>query len=250
MRFQGKVTIVTGSGQGSGEAIARAFAKEGANVIIADVNEESAKKVAESIKAGGGKATAVKMDVSQTKEVNAAVQNVIKQFGKIDILVNNAAFERIMPFVQTTEDLWDKIIAIDYKGVVVCTRAVLDNMIQNQAGKIISISSDAGKVGSSGEAVYSGCKGAIIAFSKTIAREMARNKINVNVVCPGPTRTPATAKALDENPKLMEALTKAIPFRRIAEPEEIAASVLFLASDDAKYITGQALSVSGGLTMC
>ncbi len=250
MRFEGKVAIVTGSGQGTGEAIAKSFAREGATVIVADVNGETAKKVAEAIKAAKGKAVAMKMDVSQTKEVNEVVQSVIKQFGKIDILVNNAAYERIMPFVQTTEELWDKIIAVDYKGIVVCTRAVLDGMIQAQSGKIVSISSDAGKVGSSGEAVYSGCKGAIIAFSKTIAREMARYKINVNVVCPGPTMTPATTRALQESPKLMEALTKAIPFRRIAEPEEIAAAVLFLASDDAKYITGQAISVSGGLTMC
>ena len=250
MKFDGKVAIVTGAARGIGKAIAEGLAKEGATVVVADLLEDLAKETAQEIKSRGGQAIPVKMDITNSKEVKAVVEQLLKQCGKIDVLVNNAGWDKIEPFVQSTEDTWDKVIAINLKGPVIVTRAVLDNMIQNKYGRIVSIASDAGRVGSSGEAVYSACKGGIIAFSKTLAREVVRYNIAVNCVAPGPTMTPLVEHNMKENPKLVEALKGAIPMKRLAQPEEIAAAAIFLASDDASYITGQVLSVSGGLTMC
>jgi 2-hydroxycyclohexanecarboxyl-CoA dehydrogenase len=250
MRLGEKVAIVTGSAQGIGKAIAQRLASEGATVIVADMIEDLARATSQEIESQGGKAIPVKMDITNSKEVRAAVEQVLKQCGKIDILVNNAGWDKIEPFVQSTEETWDKVIAINYKGPVIVTRAVLDNMISNNYGRIVSIASDAGRVGSSGESVYSGCKGGIIAFSKTLAREVVRYNITVNCVSPGPTGTPAVLKFMETNPKMMEPLKSAIPMKRLARPEEIAAAVLFFTSDGAGYITGQVLSVSGGLTMC
>jgi 2-hydroxycyclohexanecarboxyl-CoA dehydrogenase len=250
MRLGEKVAIVTGSAQGIGKAIAQRLASEGATVIVADMIENLARATSQEIESQGGKAIPVKMDITNSKEVRAAVEQVLKQCGKIDILVNNAGWDKIEPFVQSTEETWDKVIAINYKGPVIVTRAVLDNMISNNYGRIVSIASDAGRVGSSGESVYSGCKGGIIAFSKTLAREVVRYNITVNCVSPGPTGTPAVLKFMETNPKMMEPLKSAIPMKRLARPEEIAAAVLFFTSDGAGYITGQVLSVSGGLTMC
>jgi 2-hydroxycyclohexanecarboxyl-CoA dehydrogenase len=180
------------------------------------------------------------------------VKATLSNWGQIDILVNNAGWDVIDPFVQNTPELWDKVIAINLKGPINCTRAVLDPMMGRKYGKIINISSDAGRVGSSGEAVYSACKGGIIAFTKTIAREMARYQINVNCICPGPTETPLLAEMTkgETGAKIIGAMTKAVPFRRLAKPEDIARVVAFLATDEAAFITGQTLSVSGGLTMC
>jgi len=250
MRLGEKVAIVTGSAQGIGKAIAQRLASEGATVIVADMIEDLARATSQEIESQGGKAIPVKMDITNSKEVRAAVEQVLKQCGKIDILVNNAGWDKIEPFVQSTEETWDKVIAINYKGPVIVTRAVLDNMISNNYGRIVSIASDAGRVGSSGESVYSGCIGGIIAFSKTLAREVVRFNITVNCVSPGPTGTPAVLKFMETNPKMMEPLKSAIPMKRLARPEEIAAAVLFFTSDGAGYITGQVLSVSGGLTMC
>ena len=250
MKFDGKVAIVTGAARGIGKAIAEGLAKEGATVVVADLLEDLAKETAQEIKSRGGQAIPVKMDITNSKEVKAVVEQLLKQCGKIDVLVNNAGWDKIEPFVQSTEDTWDKVIAINLKGPVIVTRAVLDDMIKRNSGRIVSIASDAGRVGSSGEAVYSACKGGIIAFSKTLAREMVRYNIAVNCVAPGPTMTPLVEHNMRENPKLVEALKGAIPMKRLAKPEEIAAAAIFLASDDASYITGQVLSVSGGLTMC
>ena len=250
MRLGEKVAIVTGSAQGIGKAIAQRLASEGVTVVVADMIEDLARATSQEIESQGGKAIPVKMDITNSKEVRAAVEQVLKQCGRIDILVNNAGWDKIEPFVQSTEETWDKVIAINYKGPLVVTRAVLDNMISNNYGRIVSIASDAGRVGSSGEAVYSGCKGGIIAFSKTLAREVVRYNITVNCVSPGPTGTPAVLKFMETNPKMMEPLKSAIPMKRLARPEEIAAAVLFFTSDGAGYITGQVLSVSGGLTMC
>jgi 2-hydroxycyclohexanecarboxyl-CoA dehydrogenase len=250
MKFDGKVAIVTGAARGIGKAIAEGLAKEGATVVVADLLEDLAKETAQEIKSRGGQAIPVKMDITNSKEVKAVVEQLLKQCGKIDVLVNNAGWDKIEPFVQSTEDTWDKVIAINLKGPVIVTRAVLDDMIKRNSGRIVSIASDAGRVGSSGEAVYSACKGGIIAFSKTLAREMVRYNIAVNCVAPGPTMTPLVEHNMKENPKLVEALKGAIPMKRLAKPEEIAAAAIFLASDDASYITGQVLSVSGGLTMC
>ena len=189
------------------------------------------------------------MDVTDAASIRAAVAAAERQCERIDVLVNNAGWDKVEPFVQSTEDTWDKVLAINLKGPIACTRAVLDGMIARRAGRIVSISSDAARVGSSGEAVYAAAKAGIIGFSKTLARELARYHINVNVVCPGPTDTPLLQGIAAENPKIAEALKRAIPFGRLADPAEIAAAVAFFASDDATFITGQTLSVSGGLTM-
>ena len=250
MKFKGKVAIVTGAARGIGKAIAEGLAKEGATVVVADLLEDLAKETAQEIKNSGGQAIPLKIDITDSKQVKAAIEQVIKQCGKIDVLVNNAGWDKVEPFVQSTEETWDKVIAINLKGPVIVTRAVLDNMIQNKYGRIVNIASDAGRVGSSGEAVYSACKGGIISFSKTLARELVRYNIAVNSVAPGPTETPLVALTMKENPKIVEALKAAIPMRRLAKSEEIAAAVLFFASDDASFITGQVLSVSGGLNMC
>jgi 2-hydroxycyclohexanecarboxyl-CoA dehydrogenase len=187
--------------------------------------------------------------VDLTASVRAAVAEAERRLGAIDILVNCAGWDKVEPFLDNSEETWDRVLDINLKGVIRCTRAVLDGMISRGSGCIVSVSSDAGRVGSSGEVVYSGAKAGIIGFSKGVARETARHGLRVNVVCPGPTNTPLMEATSRANPKLGEALVKAIPFRRLAEPDEIAAAVVFLASADAAFITGQTLSVSGGLTM-
>jgi len=239
-----RVALVTGAGRGIGRAIAERLAAEGAKVAALDLDEATARATAESI---GG--IGLRMDVTDGASVRAAVAEVERRIGPADILVNNAGWDKAEPFVKSTEETWDKVIAINLKGPIRMTRAVLDGMIERRRGRIVSIGSDAGRVGSSGEAVYSAAKAGIIGFSKTLARELARYQINVNVVCPGPTNTPLLKEVGADNPKLAEALKRAVPFGRIGEPEEIAAAVAFLASDDAAYVTGQTLSVSGGLTM-
>ena len=248
-RFKGKVAIVTGGAQGIGEAIAKRLAEEGGMVAILDIQYERAKVVAQGMVAKGGKAIAVKMDIANSQEVKSAVREVENKLGKVDILVNNAGWDKMAPFIDLPEELWDRILAINLRGPITVTRAVLDGMISRNYGKIVNISSDAGRTGSSGESVYSACKGGIIAFTKTLARELIRYNILVNCVCPGPTDTAFLGEVAKDNPKIVEALQKAIPMRRLAKPEDIAPAVAFLASDEAGYITGQTLSVSGGLTM-
>lgn len=249
MKLEGKVGIVTGAGRGIGRGIALALAQEGAAVVVADIDSASAENVAKEIEQMGQKAMAAQVDITKSTEVNAMVGKALAAYGKIDILVNNVGWNKVQPFVNGTEEFWEKVIAINLKGPVICCRAVIDNMIQNNYGKIINISSDAGRVGSTGESIYSAAKGGVIAFTKTLAREMARYKINVNCISPGPSDTPFFASVAEENPKLMEAVKKGIPWRRLGQPEDIANAVVFLASEGAEYITGQTLSVSGGLTM-
>lgn len=244
--LSGKVAFVTGAARGIGKGIARRLAEEGCKVALADLDEAGARAAAAEIGAG---AIGIAIDVAKLASVRAAVAEAERRLGPIDILVNNAGWDKAEPFIQNSEETWDKILAIDLRGPINCCRAVLDSMIARGRGRIVSISSDAGRVGSTGEAVYSGAKGGVIAFGKTLAREMARHNITVNAVCPGPTNTPMLQELAAGNPKLHEALKRAVPLRRVAEPEDIAAAVAFLASDDAGYITGQALSVSGGLTM-
>ncbi len=243
--LEGKVAFVTGAGRGIGQAIARRLNSEGVKVAVADIDENNARATAAELGAG---AIAIRADVTDSASVRAAVAECEKQLGPIDVLVNNAGWDKIEPFAESNEVTWDKVIAINLKGPIICARAVLDSMIARGRGRIVSIASDAGRVGSTGEAVYSGAKSGVIGFSKTLAREMARHHINVNVVCPGPTATPLLQQAM-RNSKLMDSLVRAVPFRRLAQPDEIAAAVAFLASDDAAFITGQTLSVSGGLTM-
>jgi len=249
MKLKDKAAIVTGAGQGIGRAIALAMAREGAKICVADLNPETANKVAAEIKGMGGKAIAVQVDITSLEQVKKTVEKTIAELGCVDILVNNVGWDKMELFIQSEPATWDKVININFKGPINFFKAVLPHMIERKYGKIVSIASDAGRVGSSGEAVYSGAKGGIIAFSKTVAREVARYGITVNCVSPGPTDTPFFAQVAGDNPAIAEGLKKAIPLRRLAQPEDIAGAVAFFASDEAGYITGQVLSVSGGLNM-
>ena len=245
-RLDDKVVIVTGAGRGIGRGIVEKLAAEGARVVVSDVDEESARDTAEAV---GGGAVGLRADVTSKESVEAMVAEVVERFGRVDVLVNNAGWDKVEPFLKSNESDWERVIAINLYGTLHCCKAVLPVMVEQEYGKVVNIGSDAGRVGSSGEAVYSAAKGGIIAFTKTLAREVARYKINVNCICPGPADTPLFAEIGEENPKLKEALQKAIPFRRLALPQDLANAVAFLASDEAEYITGQTLSVSGGLTM-
>jgi len=252
MDLNGKVAIVTGSGGGIGRAIALRLGSLGARVVVADIKMPGAQETVSLLDKAGAKGLALGTDITSLTQVQEMVRTALNTYGQLDILVNNAGWDKIEPFIKNTPDFWDTVIAINLKGPINCTRAALDPMIAKKYGKIINISSDAGRVGSTGEAVYSACKGGIIAFTKTIAREMARYQINVNCVCPGPTQTPLLAEITkgETGGKIIEAMTNAVPFRRLAQPEDLAGAVAFLASDEAAFITGQTLSVSGGLTMC
>ena len=242
----GKVALVTGAGRGIGKAIATRLAAEGAKVAVADIDPVTAAATAAEIGQG---AIAVTMDVTDGASIRDAVAETAKRLGPIDVLVNNAGWDKIEPFVKSQEETWDRVIAINLKGPIRCARAVLDSMIERRSGKIVSIGSDAGRVGSTGEAVYSAAKAGVIGFGRTLAREVARYGINVNVVCPGPTNTPLLQETVGGNEKLMASLKQAIPLGRTGEPDDLAAAVAFLASDDAGFTTGQTLSVSGGLSM-
>ncbi|HEX2439096.1 MAG TPA: SDR family NAD(P)-dependent oxidoreductase [Methylomirabilota bacterium] len=250
MRLPDKVTLVTGAASGIGRAIALAAAREGARVAVLDLNADGAAAVAREITTAGGQAQAWPLDVTDPARVNAVVEEIVKRWSTVHVLVNCAGWDKPIPFVETTPDFWDRILAINLKGPIACTHAVLPPMIAQGYGKIVSIASDAGRVGSTGEAVYSAAKGGLIAFTKTIARETARHRINVNCVCPGPSDTPLFQKEFaGPSPKLAESLKRVIPWGRLGVPEDVAPAVVFLASDEAGYITGQTLSVSGGLTM-
>ncbi len=251
MRIKDKVALVTGGSRGIGRAICLRLAEEGAKVAIADILEDEAGKTAGDILAGGGQAQVVKTDVAQLDQVQACVRQVTDTWGPIDVLVNNAGWDKIEPFLQSAPETWEKVIAINLRGPINFCHTVAAQMAERGQGKIISISSDAGRVGSTGEAVYSACKAGIIGFSKTLARELARAKINVNVVCPGPTDTALLQQVSsgEKGAKIINAMTRAVPFRRLGQPEEIANAVAFFASPNADFVTGQVLSVSGGLTM-
>ena len=246
MALEGKVAVVTGGGGGIGAAIAAALAAEGAALAVLDRDGNAAEATAKQLGDGGAVAAAFAADITDSARVRETVTEVASSLGPVDVLVNCAGWDKIEPFLDNTEDDWDRILAINLKGPIIVTRAVLDQMIEHGGGRIVNIASDAGRVGSSGEAVYSAAKGGIIAFTKTLAREMARHQINVNCVCPGPTDT-ALLATMDE--RLRGALEKTIPMRRIAQPDDIAPVVAFLAGDGARYMTGQTVSVSGGLTM-
>jgi len=251
-RFEGKTVVVTGGGGGIGGATCRRFAREGAKVAIYDLNPEAAERVAAQIRDEGGQAMAFRCDITDRASVDAAVEATLANLGPIDVLVNNAGWDVFKPFTKTEPAQWDKLIAINLTGALHMHHAVLPGMVARKAGRIVNIASDAARVGSSGEAVYAACKGGLVAFSKTLAREHARHNITVNVVCPGPTDTALFAdyKEGAGNPeKLMEAFTRSIPLGRIGQPDDLPGAILFFASDDAAYVTGQVLSVSGGLTM-
>lgn len=247
MDMADKNVIVTGGASGIGKATALLLARNGARVFIGDMDTERGTQVAAEATAAGLRVNFLSLELTNPTAIDAFTDAVHAQVGRVDALVNAAGWDIIQPFMDNDTEMWDRVMAINFLGPVRLTRNVLKPMIEGgQGGKIVSISSDAGRVGSMGETVYAGAKGGIIAFSKSLAREMARHKINVNVVCPGPTNTPLFQRQPD---RMKDALTKAIPFRRIAEPEEIAEAVMFFASRRADYITAQVLSVSGGLTM-
>lgn len=243
----GKVAFVTGAGRGMGRAIAERLAQEGAKVAVTDADGDTAATTAALI---GDRATAWRVDVTDPASVEAGVAETLAALGPIDVLVNNAGWDKMAPFLETDAELWDRIIDINLKGTLHCAKAVLPKMVERGAGRVVNISSDAGRVGSSGEAVYSAAKAGIIGFTKTLAREVAAYGITVNVVCPGPTATPLLDELIGQgNERLVESLRRGIPLRRLGRPEDVAGVVAFLASDDAGYLTGQTVSVSGGLTM-
>jgi len=251
-RLQGKVAMVTGGGGGIGGATCRRFAGEGARVAVCDRDLSAAQRVVQQIVEQGGQAQAFECDITDRTAVDAAVAQVVQALGAIDILVNNAGWDVFLPFTKTEPAQWEKLIAINLTGALHMHHAVLPGMVERKAGRIVNIASDAARVGSSGEAVYAACKGGLVAFSKTIAREHARHNITVNVVCPGPTDTALFddyKKGAGNPGKLEEAFRRAIPLGRIGRPEDLPGAIAFFASDDAAYITGQVISVSGGLTM-
>lgn len=247
MELEGKTALVTGGASGIGKAVCLRLAAEGARVAVTDIELAGAKAAA--AEAGPG-AIAVRVDVTDTASVGAGVERTLETFGRIDVLVCVAGWDRIMPFVKTTEEHWDRVIGINYRGVLAACHAVLPHMIEAGGGAIVNTASEAGRAGSSGEAVYSGAKGAVIAFTRALAREVARHGIRVNAVTPGLTDTPLLQGMIAAgNDRLIDAIVAATPLRRLARPEEVAEAVLFLASERSSFTTGQILSVGGGLVM-
>lgn len=259
--LKGKMVIVTGGGSNIGRAIALTFAREGSNVVIVDLDEAQGQKVATEANAlgAGGRTLVIKTDVTNLEQVEAMVNKTLEEFGRIDILVNNVGWDNLMFFVDTTPDFWDKVIAINYKSVLNCTRTVLPHMIEQNSGSIVSIGSDAGRMGDAREAVYAGTKGAVISLTKSVARENGRFGVRLNVVCPGATIPQSEDEVGEQSmwkvglafytPEMRDKWSKSYALRRLGTPQEVANAVVFLASDAAGFITGQTLSVSGGYSM-
>lgn len=229
--------------------MARTLAANGYDIAVIDIDEQSAREAVDEITTMGRRAIACPADVSDRKSVQATISKIERSLGPCIVVVNNAGWERVEPFLTSEEETWDRIIGVNLKGTINVCHEAGQYMAERNTGRIINIASDAGRVGSKGEAVYSGTKGGIIAFSKALAREFAKYQITVNVVCPGPTETNLFRQTAEHNPHLIEAMRKSIPLRRIAKPQDVANAVAFFATDEAEYITGQVLSVSGGLTM-
>jgi 2-hydroxycyclohexanecarboxyl-CoA dehydrogenase len=242
-----RTAFVTGGARGIGRAICEALAADGHRVAVADLLPDETKQTAEAIDG-----IAVHADVTDAASIHQAVTNTELEFGPVEILVNNAGWDQLIPFLDTDEEFWDRVIDINFKGALRTCRRVVPEMVDAGYGRIVNIGSDAARVGSSLEAVYSGAKGGVISFTKTLARETARYGVTANVVCPGPTDTPMLQEMLaagGSGEKVLEGMKRAVPMRRLAQPHEIAVAVAFLASDRAGFVTGQTLSVSGGLTM-
>jgi len=250
--LQGKVAVVTGAGGGIGQAICRRLAEEGCAVAAFDKDAAKLDEILAKLASIGARTFKAAVDITDHGAVVAAVQASEAALGPIDILVNNAGWDRLRNFLDTEPAFWDTIIGINLKGPLNMHHAVLPGMAKRRDGRVITIASDAGRVGSSGEAVYAACKGGMIAFTKTLARELARSGVRLNAVCPGPTETPLLESFLGEGEsgkKVYDALQRSIPLKRLGRPDDIPGIVAFLASDDAGFITGQVISVSGGLTM-
>ena len=246
--LEGRRTLITGAASGIGRATVQRLASEGAVVGILDIDGEGADRIAETLRSAGAEAHSFAVDIVDASAVAAAVASFEAEAGPVEALINNAGWDIAGNFSESDPASWRKVIDINLYGPLNLTRAILPGMIERGAGRIVSLASDAGRVGSSGEAVYAACKGGIISFSKSVAREVARHGITLNVVSPGPTDTPLFAR-FDESGKLAGALTRAIPMRRLGQPEDYPGIIAFLISDDASFITGQTVSVSGGLTM-
>lgn len=250
--LDGKTVIITGGGGGIGRAVSRRFADEGSLVAVLDRDEAAAQATVDLIAETGGKAKAYAADITDYAAIQTTVDAIEQDLGVPTVLVNNAGFDRFKPFLKTEPQDWDQLIAINLTGALNMHHVVLPRMLEAGGGKVINVASDAARVGSSGEAVYAACKAGLVALSKTLARELATKNINFNVVCPGPTDT-ALLKGVAEtanNPeKLLEAFKNAVPKRRLGQPEDYPGIIALLASDDADFITGQVISVSGGLTM-
>ena len=248
MRFEGKTALVTGGASGIGAATVRLLAAEGARVAIGDVNEDGAREIAGELDGIG-----CKLDVTDVASVRAAVATVEEQLGPVDVLVNNAGTDLFSYFVNSDEGLWDFVLGVNLRGVLAVTHAVLPSMQERRTGAIVNVSSEAGRVGSQGSAVYSAAKAGVIGFTKAIARESARYRVRCNAVAPGPIETPllnAAPKLLGElGERLKQGMVNQTVLHRSGEPEEVAAAISFLASEDASYVTGQTLNVSGGLSM-
>ncbi len=240
------LALVTGAASGIGRATARALAEGGAHVVLADIDDPHAAEVLAELRAAGHRADFLHVDLTDPASVDGFAGQVQARFGTPDVLVNAAGWGRTAPFWEGTPDFWNKVIALNFVGPMQLTKDLLPAMMERGSGHIVNVASDAGRVGSLGETVYAGAKGGLIAFTKSLAREVARYGIHVNCVCPGPTDTPLMAAVPD---KVKDALTKAIPFRRLGKPEEVADAIVFFAGEHSSYVTGQVLSVSGGLTM-
>ncbi|MFC2059309.1 SDR family NAD(P)-dependent oxidoreductase [Chloroflexota bacterium] len=250
MRFKDKVAIVTGGSEGIGRGVATGLAREGAQVAIFALRTDLINKTVDEINSRGGQAIGLEIDVKVSKQVNDGVQQVLDRFSKVDILVSNVGDNKAMPFMDTTEELWDFLIALNFKSHLICCQTVLRNMIERKYGKIVTIASDFGRAGThTGAVIYTGCKGGVVALTKSLAMEMVRHNININCISPGFIDTPASRRVFDNEPGRFERTGKGVPIGRAGQPDEVAAAVLFLASDAASYITGQTLSVNGGLFM-
>ncbi|HHE41641.1 MAG TPA: SDR family oxidoreductase [Dehalococcoidia bacterium] len=245
--LEGRVALITGGSRGIGRQCALAFARHGADVVVTSRTLSDLEKVADEVRALGRRALAVSVDISDSAQIYAAVERANKEMGKVDILINNAGLHLVERFLEGTQDGWERCLHVNLLSHIVFCRAVLDGMVERQYGKIVNVASDAGRAGSSGQAVYGAAKGGIIAFTRNLAMEFARYKINVNCVSPGLINTDMWNVTRRDKPRLAEAYEKTVPWKRLGEPEEIAAAILFLASDEAGYITGQTLSVNGGV---
>lgn len=246
-RLQDRVALVTGAAGGIGKAIVQRLASDGAKVVLADIDESGANAVAAEL--GFPDLWPIKLDITRPEDVRAAVAHIRERWNRIDVLVNNAGRTRVGPFVDSREEHWEELFRIDVMGLLRCTQSVIPGMVQNGWGRIINIASDVALTGLAGQAVYSAAKGAVIAFTKSLARETASHGVLVNAVSPGPVNTPPLQRLFERQPQFAAKLTADIPMGRVAETDEVAAAVAFLASEDSRYITGQVLSVNGGWVM-